>query len=384
MARDPLHAALATARRAPTPTSTMHAFALAAERTQDRALARELIELGLSSATTPTDAPLLAQLGDAAEWATWIVLLADRRDRAPAIARWLAHAGRIAQQVTELARAGELALPDVLAGSAPVLHACATIAERQPALATTCEALWQTCSDAVNAQPVAEAARALADRVRDRGWRYAELARAAQRLARRTQVPAATVLELALGTLPLPFGHSDTHERARGRTGHAATAVDAAITAIAHLELVAGDTFYDLGAGLGLPTCVAALTSTAVCRGVEYHAAYVARASAHARRLGLANARFFVGDATTFDFSDGNKFYLFNPFGPTVLRRVAARLSELARRRPIRIACWHVALPGFDAVISDGPLRVYASSPARSPRRDKLTTSRLPPHAHAP
>ena len=155
-------------------------------------------------------------------------------------------------------------------------------------------------------------------------------------------------------------------------SGYAATAIDTAVAAIHTLALDAHDTFYDLGAGLGLPTCVAALSSEAACIGIEYHAHYAARATATARRLGIA-ARFEHADATTADLSAGTAFFLFNPFTADVLPRVLDRLLAIAH--PIRIACVHLDLPPpFVCVSSAGVLRIYAPSRDHRPSRARSSS----------
>jgi tRNA/tmRNA/rRNA uracil-C5-methylase (TrmA/RlmC/RlmD family) len=136
--------------------------------------------------------------------------------------------------------------------------------------------------------------------------------------------------------------------------------------ALSLLELGPGDTFYDLGSGLGLPTLIAALSSEAACRGVEYHRRYVERAEENARQLGLAGVRFHCGDASAFDWTDGNKFYMFDPFPADVLERIAARLLEVARERPIRVACYANRLPsaGFRLLHEMEQVAVFEAGPA--------------------
>ncbi|MEO7729528.1 MAG: class I SAM-dependent methyltransferase [Kofleriaceae bacterium] len=323
------------------------------------ALSRTLVELGLDAEPAHD---VLAQITDASEWATLIALADGALDRRHWIGCWVGRCEAIAARLLRDAETGHVALPALLAGTASVRHACATVAEALPELAPRCEALWAACAQATHAHPTALRAGTLVDRVRRHGWRYRELAREAAALGVRDGVPAETILELVLGTAPLPLGASDDHERRHGRTGYAATAIATAVAAVAMLELSAADTFYDLGAGLGLPSCIAALTSDATCRGVEYHARYVAHAAEHARRLGLANVQFFTGDAATFDIADGNKFYLFNPFMPDVQRRVTASLLALAQSRAIRVVCLHTELASeFRTIATDGPLRLYAA-----------------------
>jgi Histone methylation protein DOT1 len=126
---------------------------------------------------------------------------------------------------------------------------------------------------------------------------------------------------------------------------------------------VEGDVFYDLGSGVGGPTLLAALGTRARCRGVEVHAAYVDRARTTARALGLRDHVFVVADALEHDWSDGNRFYLFNPFPAHVLRLVGERLRQIGRRREVRIACFHTRLgDGFAATAVRGAVTVYRTT----------------------
>jgi SAM-dependent methyltransferase len=207
-------------------------------------------------------------------------------------------------------------------------------------------------------------ALALRDPVRERGWRYPELVEHARELAERHGVATAAVFEWTLGVAPLPFGPSDARERLDGRTGYAHSDPDVVVAALEMLDVGPDDTLYDLGSGLGLPCVVAALCGPATYRGVEVHARYVDRARDTARRLGLANVAFFAGDVTTFDWSDGTRFYMFNPFPDGVLQAVADRLRRIAAHRPIRIACFHNVLSeGFTRIGGDGPIVVYEAGP---------------------
>jgi hypothetical protein len=79
-----------------------------------------------------------------------------------------------------------------------------------------------------------------------------------------------------------------------------------------------------------------------------------------AQQLGLAHAEFVLGDAATYDWSDGTRFYMFNPFSDDVLGIVAEQLRRVAAEHPIRIACFHNRLPDdFTRIGGEGPLAVY-------------------------
>ena len=236
------------------------------------------------------------------------------------------------------------------------------MADRVPALGARAEALWGRWVDAAMTHPVACAALELRDRAREAGWRYQEIERRAQALG---GAQADSIIALMLGSEPPPFGPGQEVEVRSGRTGYGATPVATLRAALALLDLRSGDTFYDLGSGLGLPTLVAALSSEAACRGVEYHRLYVERAEENARRLGLSGVQFHCGDASAFDWSDGNRFYMFNPFPDEVLERVVARLLDLARERPVRVACYanRLPAPGFSCVHEEGRVAVFEATP---------------------
>jgi Methyltransferase domain len=238
-------------------------------------------------------------------------------------------------------------------------------ADQVPALAARAEALWTRWVAAAMTHPIAVRALALRVRARDAGWRYAEIEQHATALAEEGQAPAGSIIALMLGGEPAPFGPGQDGEVRSGRTGYGATPVATLRPALSALELGRGDTFYDLGSGLGLPTLIAALSSEAACRGVEYHRHYVERAEENARQLGLSGVRFHCGDASTFDWTDGNKFYMFDPFPADVLERVAARLLEVARERPIRVACYANRLPspGFRLIHEMERVAVFEAGP---------------------
>jgi predicted O-methyltransferase YrrM len=97
------------------------------------------------------------------------------------------------------------------------------------------------------------------------------------------------------------------------------------------------DVLVDLGSGLGHVPMLAALCTGAQALGVEWQPAYVACAQRAARALGLHGVRFVAGDARDADLSGGTLFFLYTPFGGTVLRQVLDALRTQAARRPIRL-----------------------------------------------
>lgn len=381
----PIAGALASARSAATAAAALDALCAildgddeladrrlapdhrAAVRGEIAEASRALAELGMSAAQRSAGAAdAIAELHTACAWID-VLELADQAlpDARAWVAPWLAV---VEQRVSAaLPAAVQRPLVAMIEAGHPLRHTCRTTADLLPELAARCEAAWTAWAEATCAHPVARDARRLRDRVRERGWRYPELVGHARELAERDGVPVALVLDWILGSEPQPFGPSDAREQRAGRTGYAHSDPETIAAALALLEVGADDTFYDLGAGLGLPCLIAALSGPAICRGIEFHAGYVARARDNARQLGLGNVEFFVGDAAAFDWSDGTRFYMFNPFPDRVLRVVAERLHRLATQRSIRIACFHNVLPDFSRIGGDGPITVYEAGPDRRP-----------------
>src|ERR1700693_5530178 len=98
------------------------------------------------------------------------------------------------------------------------------------------------------------------------------------------------------------------------------------------------DTFYDLGAGYGRVLFYGALTHSATFRGIELVQDRVQEANRVKRALALSALDFRQGNAQSADFSDGNIFFLFNPFFLEVLSVVGLRLRRIATHRQIQIA----------------------------------------------
>jgi hypothetical protein len=324
------------------------------------AASRALSELGLAaqprSFRCTTEA--FVALRTACEWIGVVADAAEVLPQARAwISPWLARAEQLASPVLPLL--AELPLVEVVERGHPLNHACRVSVGVVPELAGRCDALWAAWAEASCAHPVARAAIGLRDQVRTQRWRYRELIAHARGLAERTGAPAAAVVDWVLGSAPAPLGPSDARERLVGRTGFACSDPDTIAAALALLDIGPEDRFYDLGAGTGLPCLIAALSGAAACRGIEVHARYVDRARDMARQLGLAHAEFVVGDVVTYDWSDGTRFYLFNPFSDDVRGIVAERLRQVAADHPIRIACFHNRLEGFTRIGGEGPLAVY-------------------------
>ena len=98
-----------------------------------------------------------------------------------------------------------------------------------------------------------------------------------------------------------------------------------------------GDVLVDLGSGLGHVSLMTAICTGARSIGIEREAAYVDCAWQSADALRLSNAVFIEQDAREADLSSGTVFYLYTPFGGSILRGVLELLREQAERREIRV-----------------------------------------------
>lgn len=341
-------------------------------RRRIRATSEALRDLCLPGVPSPpvSAADCLAVVLEACSVIDALVFASEALEEArPSVAPCLARAEHLVATLSMPVFQGQVSLVEMTRAGYLLNHTCKTSAEQLPDLAALFEALWTRWVDVTKAHPAVGAALALRALVKLRGWRYPEIVAQADALAARHDVPAALVIEWILGSAPFPFGRSDTGEDRSGRNGYAHSTADAVAAALTVLDLGPDDTFYDLGSGVGLPCVVAALSSEAACRGIEFHASYVERARQNARHLGLDRVEFFVGDVTTFDWSDGNKFYMFNPFPAPILQAVADRLLQLASHKLIRAACFHNALPGgFRRIGGEGKIAVYEAGAPSAPR----------------
>ena len=102
-----------------------------------------------------------------------------------------------------------------------------------------------------------------------------------------------------------------------------------------HVAPGTGDTFYDLGSGLGRVVILFHLLTGIPAFGVEMEPAYCAVARRYAERLGLHGARFVQADARDADLSSGSLFFMFTPFEGGILDSVFQRLERVAEQHAI-------------------------------------------------
>lgn len=129
-----------------------------------------------------------------------------------------------------------------------------------------------------------------------------------------------------------------------------------------HLNFKSGVSFYDLGSGYGHPILYGAnLRPDISFTGIELMSVRVDSAQRAAERLGLANARFQVGDVSTCDFSAADVVFLFNPFVEEVAKHVSEKLADLADSKPLLIIDYFgavtTACPGRFCQIAETPYK---------------------------
>lgn len=101
-----------------------------------------------------------------------------------------------------------------------------------------------------------------------------------------------------------------------------------------------GDVIYDLGSGYGRFAIYCALVTKATIKGIELIPERSLSSRLSARELKLKNVNFYCANAIDFDFSDGDIFFLFNPFNENTLSKIGDKLEMIARHKQITIATW--------------------------------------------
>ncbi|MDB4937268.1 MAG: hypothetical protein JWP87_4240 [Labilithrix sp.] len=123
-------------------------------------------------------------------------------------------------------------------------------------------------------------------------------------------------------------------ELPRGSVPYLPCGVDEILATVREAPVRAGDTFVDLGSGLGRVAILAHLFSGAPASGIEIQEPLVRSARARSAELALPDVSFVHADAAGTEL-DGSVFFLYAPFNGELLRRVLRRVEEVARRRPI-------------------------------------------------
>jgi hypothetical protein len=98
-----------------------------------------------------------------------------------------------------------------------------------------------------------------------------------------------------------------------------------------------GDVFFDLGSGLGQVAMLVNLLAGITVKGIEFEPAFCDYARDCAAALNLSNVTFINIDARKADYSEGNIFFMYTPFGGEILREVLVLLRKESLGRKIKI-----------------------------------------------
>lgn len=100
------------------------------------------------------------------------------------------------------------------------------------------------------------------------------------------------------------------------------------------------EVIYDFGCGYGRIVLYGAITRKSRFRGIEIVPERAKKAEIIKNFLKLENAMIIPGNILDQDFSDGNIFFLFNPFSYRTLEAVGEHLKKIAQQKNIRIVTW--------------------------------------------
>lgn len=120
---------------------------------------------------------------------------------------------------------------------------------------------------------------------------------------------------------------------------------------------------YEIGSGDGKTgTLLSLLTG---CRAVlvEYQKQIHESAERMIERNGLDRCKAVNADARTVDFSDGDAFYLFKPFGGGIHSEIEERLRLLHMRKPLIVVSILTELSWAKPTYEEGELKVYRLEP---------------------
>lgn len=106
---------------------------------------------------------------------------------------------------------------------------------------------------------------------------------------------------------------------------------------ISKLNINKEDVFYDLGSGYGFVLIHFAQNTQAKGIGIEIVPDRVVESNKHKDRLKLENVYFKQGNVLDYDFSDGNIFFMFNPFTFETLKKVNRELKKISKQKFIKV-----------------------------------------------
>ena len=104
------------------------------------------------------------------------------------------------------------------------------------------------------------------------------------------------------------------------------------------LDLKKDEVFYDLGSGYGrVPLYFAITTKLNKIKGIELIEKRVNECNRVRDSLELNQVEFVKANAKEYDFSDGDIFFMFNPFTEESLECVVNKLRDVSKKKPIQI-----------------------------------------------
>ena len=99
-------------------------------------------------------------------------------------------------------------------------------------------------------------------------------------------------------------------------------------------------TFYDLGCGYGRVMLYTALMTDMRCKGIEILKDRISLPIDVAKEMDLENTEFITGNVLEQDLSDGDIFFMYNPFSDRTLQLLLEKLSAIAENKKIQIVYW--------------------------------------------
>jgi SAM-dependent methyltransferase len=168
------------------------------------------------------------------------------------------------------------------------------------------------------------------------------------------------VVEELLGIAYPPL---DEPALARELVGYSPSGYDEIVHALDVTELGDGDSFFDLGCGLGKAMMLAALLNGAASSGVDCNPRLCELGQRAALELGLQRVRFRLGDARAVPLPDADVSFMYLPFTGQALTTVLTRL--LARARPAPggrrrfLCCGALDLAQMPDLVAAGPARSW-------------------------
>lgn len=103
------------------------------------------------------------------------------------------------------------------------------------------------------------------------------------------------------------------------------------------LQPQSSDVLYDLGSWYGRVLTYAAVNSPLQCKGIEIVPERAASCQSLKERLQLDNLSYITWSVLDQDLSDGNIFFMFNPFSQEILVAVVEQLKKVAEHKKIKI-----------------------------------------------